>query len=130
MGSTTAESSPSALTELAVAAPAPPEVGEHAQRRIRARDVEVDLDAHIVRVADRAVVMTALELRLTAYLVANAGRVVPRAELADHGWGAQGAPKKALEVYMTRIRRRLGPDPSGRAYVRTVRTIGYIFDDR
>ena len=99
-----------------------------ATARVRARDVEVDLAAHLVRVGDRAVVMTALELRLLAFLVSNAGRVVTKAELSREGWGEAGAPVKAIEVYISRIRRRIDPDPAGTAYIRTVRSVGYIFD--
>lgn len=95
---------------------------------VQARDVEVDLGAHLVRVRDRTEAMTGLELRLAALLVANAGRVVTRAEISEHGWGEAGAPYKAIEVYMSRIRRRIGADSTGSRYIRTVRSVGYIFD--
>jgi DNA-binding response OmpR family regulator len=109
------------LVPLAAGGAEPPSV-------VRARDVEVDLAAHLVKVGDRPVVLTALELRLAALLVANAGRVVTREELVRHGWGDAGAPKKAIEVYLSRIRRRIDPDPTRSTYIRTVRRVGYIFD--
>lgn len=129
MASTLTASSPPSLAEQNGAGGTVPMMAHLPRRGVRARDVEVDLDAHLVRVRERSVVMTALELRLCSLLVANAGRVLTRAELAQCGWGDHTPPKKALDVYMSRIRRRLGPDREGRPYIRTVRSIGYIFDE-
>ncbi|MDA8282014.1 MAG: winged helix-turn-helix domain-containing protein [Actinomycetota bacterium] len=92
-----------------------------------AQDVVVDLDAHLVRVGDRVVVMPHKELWLLAALVGSAGKVVARSQLSRDVWGS-GAPSKSLDVHIRRLRRRIEPDPSRPRYIRTVRGFGYIFD--
>ncbi len=93
-----------------------------------AQDVVVDLDAHLVRVGDRVVVMPHKELRLLAALVGSAGKVVARSQLSHDVWGSGATPSKSLDVHIRRLRRRIKPDPSRPRYIRTVRGFGYIFD--
>ena len=93
-----------------------------------AQDVVVDLDAHLVRVGDRVVVMPHKELRLLAALVGSAGKVVARSQLTNDIWGPGVAPSKSLDVHIRRLRRHIEPDPSRPRYIRTVRGFGYIFD--
>ena len=93
-----------------------------------AQDVVVDLDAHLVRVGDRGVVMPHKELRLLAALVGSAGKVVTRSQLSHDVWGSGATPSKSLDVHIRRLRRRIEPDPSRPRYIRTVRGFGYIFD--
>ena len=93
-----------------------------------AQDVVVDLDAHLVRVGDRVVVMPHKELRLLAALVGSAGKVVARSQLSHDVWGSGATPSKSLDVHIRRLRRRIEPDPSRPRYIRTVRGFGYIFD--
>ena len=93
-----------------------------------AQDVVVDLDAHLVRVGDRVVVMPHKELRLLAALVGSAGKVVARSQLSHDVWGSGATPSKSLDVHIRRLRRRIEPDPSRPRYIRTVRGFGYIFN--
>jgi DNA-binding response OmpR family regulator len=93
-----------------------------------AQDVVVDLDAHLVPVGERVLVIPPKELRLLAALMGSAGTVVARSQLSRAVWGRGAAPTKALDVFIRRLRRRIEPDPSRPRYIRTVRGVGYIFD--
>lgn len=93
-----------------------------------AQDVVVDLNAHLVRVGDRVVVLPPKELRLLALLVDSAGTVVSRSDISNEVWGSGPFPEKSLEVHIRRLRERIEPDPSHPRYIRTVRGFGYIFD--
>jgi DNA-binding response OmpR family regulator len=95
--------------------------------RYRTGDLEVDLARHAVRVADREVVLSVLELRLLAALLAADGRILSRDQLLDaiHGVGEADVTDRAIDVYVKRLREKLGDDPAAPRYVATVRGAGY-----
>lgn len=108
-----------------------PSVGGHRDDRpatLCARDVVVDLDARLVVVGGRVLIVPRKELDILAVLVGAAGRIVARQELIDQVWEHHQAPAKSLDVHIRRLRRRIEPDPHRPRYIRTVRGFGYVFD--
>jgi len=93
----------------------------------RLGDLEVDLARHAVREADREVVLSVLELRLLVALLAADGRILSRDQLLDaiHGVGEADVTDRAIDVYVKRLREKLGDDPASPRYVATVRGAGY-----
>ena len=84
----------------------------------------VTLDARQMRasVDGAAVNLTPLEYRALAFLMYNAGRVVPPHELGDHVYGVDGLREaNTLEVLIGRLRRKLGTP-----LIETRRGYGYI----
>jgi two-component system phosphate regulon response regulator PhoB len=69
--------------------------------------------------------LTYLEFELLVVLATRAGRVQERGALVAHAW-AQPPPEsgRALDMHITRMRRKLGPCGE---YVRSVRGVGYRF---
>ncbi|MGI9464414.1 MAG: response regulator transcription factor [Aestuariivirgaceae bacterium] len=86
----------------------------------------VTLDARQMRVTvdGMRIHLTPLEYRALAYLLYNAGRVVPPHELNDHVYGI-GADRgnNTLEVLIGRLRRKLGA-----TLIETRRGFGYVVD--
>jgi two-component system, OmpR family, response regulator len=80
--------------------------------------LEIDLDGHCAALEGRRLDLTALELQLLAYLVANRDRVVSRPELRDR-LGLAGA--RTVDVMLCSLRRELGP-----GFVHNVRKRGWI----
>jgi len=95
--------------------------------RYRTGDLEVDLARHAVRVAGRDIVLSVLELRLLAALLAADGRILSRDQLLDaiHGVGEADVTDRAIDVYVKRLREKLGDDPAAPRFVATVRGAGY-----
>jgi DNA-binding response OmpR family regulator len=95
--------------------------------RYRSGDLEVDLARHAVRLAGREVVLSLLELRLLAALLAADGRILSRDQLLDaiHGVGEADVTDRAIDVYVKRLREKLGDDPAAPRFVATVRGAGY-----
>ena len=94
--------------------------GAAAARR-RFGEVEVDLAARSVRLAGRAVDLTAREWAVLEALVLRAGRIVPKGELEKLMLGFESElSSNALEVHVSALRRKLG-----RELVETVRGLGY-----
>ena len=84
----------------------------------------VTLDARQMRasVDGAAINLTPLEYRALAFLMYNAGRVVPPHELGDHVYGVDGLREaNTLEVLIGRLRRKLGTP-----LIETRRGYGYI----
>ncbi|MES2210045.1 MAG: response regulator transcription factor [Chloroflexota bacterium] len=90
-------------------------------------DLEVDVARHAVRVAGREASLSLLELRLLTALLAADGRILSRDQLLDaiHGVGEAEATDRAIDVYVKRLREKLGDDPAAPRYVATVRGAGY-----
>lgn len=90
-------------------------------------DLVVDPGRHATTVAGREVALSALELRLLATLLEADGRVLSRDRLLDalYGHGEGDVSDRAIDVYVKRIREKLGDDPDAPRYVATVRGAGY-----
>ncbi|WP_298800450.1 winged helix-turn-helix domain-containing protein [uncultured Pseudonocardia sp.] len=90
--------------------------------------MELELDAHQVRVAGSVSRLPRREFQLLHMLMDNAGRIVDRRELLDTLWGAGHEDAHgSIEVHINRLRRRLRT-PGHPERIRTVRGLGYIFD--
>jgi DNA-binding response OmpR family regulator len=98
-----------------------------AATRYRLADLEVDVARHAVRAGGRDVVLSILELRLLVALLASDGRILSRDQLLDaiHGVGEADVTDRAIDVYVKRLREKLGDDPTTPRYVATVRGAGY-----
>ncbi|HSO28355.1 MAG TPA: response regulator transcription factor [Candidatus Sulfomarinibacteraceae bacterium] len=95
--------------------------------RYRLGDLEVDVARHAVRAGGREVALSVLELRLLVALLAADGRILSRDQLLDaiHGVGEADVADRAIDVYVKRLREKLGDDPGSPRYVATVRGAGY-----
>jgi two-component system phosphate regulon response regulator OmpR len=77
---------------------------------------------------DAPVRLTATEAALMRLLAARPGEAVPRARLVEAlGGGDDGqATERAVDVQVTRLRRKIEPDPKQPRYLQTVRGAGYM----
>ncbi|QCB43670.1 response regulator [Sphingomonas sp. PAMC26645] len=75
-----------------------------------------------------AVALTSGEFDLLHAFVAHPRRVVTRDQLLDWTRGRRATPfDRAIDVQLSRLRRKLGDDPRDPAMIRTVRGDGYLF---
>ena len=89
-------------------------------------DLILNTAAQTLRRGDRDIPLTAKEYALLEYLIRNAGRVVGRAEIAEHVWDESFDPfSNLIEVYVNRLRRKLGDD-GGKPLLQTRRGSGYV----
>jgi two-component system alkaline phosphatase synthesis response regulator PhoP len=101
----------------------PPSVG---QAVVRIGELVVDRPRHEVTVADRSVVLTALEFAIVEALVRDPGIVLTRQQLLDTVWGTDFVgDDHVLEVHVGNLRRKLGDGPANQGYIETVRGVGY-----
>lgn len=100
--------------------------GELRPEKIAIADLVLDTGAQTAKRAGRQVVLTAKEYALLEYLARNAGRVVRRAEIAEHVWDETFDPfSNLIEVYINRLRRKIDAN-SAKPLVHTRRGVGYV----
>jgi DNA-binding response OmpR family regulator len=89
-------------------------------------DLMLDTAGQSAMRAGRPIALTHKEYALLEYLVRNAGRVVSRADIAEHVWDETFDPfSNLIEVYINRLRRKI--DPDGKAeLLETRRGAGYL----
>ena len=89
----------------------------------------LDLDAHVLRDDDGAEhPLTASEFNLLKAFAENPRRVLSRERLLDLANARDpDAFDRAIDVRVTRIRRKVEPDPGEPRIIRTVRGAGYMF---
>jgi two-component system, OmpR family, phosphate regulon response regulator PhoB len=91
-------------------------------------DVTMDLAAHRVSRAGKAVHLGPTEFRLLRHLLRYPGRVFSREQLLDAVWGHDVyVEARTVDVHIRRLRKALNSDSVG-DIVRTVRSAGYAID--
>jgi len=109
-----------------------PETAPAANSRVSSRvvlgDVEMDKGTRSVRRAGSDVDLTALEFNLLELLLRMAGQVVTRERVAAAILGRQFSPfDRSIDVHVSKLRRKLGPQASGQERIKSIRSVGYIY---
>ncbi len=101
--------------------------GELRPPNILVGDLVVDTAAQNVTRSGRRISLTTKEYALVEFMARNAGRVVGRAEIAEHVWDESFDPfSNLIEVYVNRVRRKIDAD-SKAPLLHTRRGAGYFF---
>jgi len=97
---------------------------------LRGAGVQVDIDAHEVRVDGRQVELRPKEFDLLESLMRRKNRLATREALIDDVWGpSYFGDTKTLDVHIKRIRQKIEETPAKPNRVVTVRGLGYKFMD-
>jgi len=93
-------------------------------------DCEVDFDRGEVRRSGRPLDLTALEFRLLETFVRRRGRVLSREQLIDAAWGlGTFVTERVVDTHILNLRKKIEPVPAKPRYIRSVRGMGYRFED-
>ena len=97
--------------------------------RLCAGDIDLDRETQRVRRGERDIRLGPTEFRLLEHLLEKPGRVFSRAQLLDRIWGQTAEiDERTVDVHVGRLRKRLSKGRE-RDPIRTVRNIGYAFDE-
>ncbi len=103
--------------------------GDVRPNNITIADLVIDTAAHRVTRGGSDIALTAKEYALLEYLAREQGKVVGRAEIAEHVWDESfDAFSNLIEVYIKRLRKKMD-DGFSRQLIHTRRGAGYILDD-
>jgi two-component system, OmpR family, response regulator len=84
-------------------------------------DIELSPASGTVTVAGKPVELTAQEFRILNYFMHRTGRIISQTELLDHLYSLETErDPNTVEVYVARLRRKLGRDA-----IKTLRGLGY-----
>jgi two-component system, OmpR family, response regulator len=87
-------------------------------------DLEMDDDAHTVRRAGEPIDLSPTEYKLLRFLLANAGRVLSRAQILDHVWEYDfGGNTSVVDTYISYLRKKV--DRFDPPLIHTIRGVGY-----
>jgi two-component system OmpR family response regulator len=87
-------------------------------------DLVMDDDAHQVWRGGELIELSPTEYKLLRYLLANAGKVLSKAQILDHVWEYDfGGEATVVETYISYLRKKV--DRHGLPLIQTVRGIGY-----
>ncbi|MGD2161937.1 MAG: response regulator, partial [Anaerolineales bacterium] len=96
--------------------------------QISSGGILIDFDSQEVWSHGKHVELTPTEFNLFAYLTRNEGRVLTYDQLLDHLYGSDKAHKRHdLFVHISRLRKKLEPDPDEPRYILTRWGVGYMF---
>jgi len=88
--------------------------------------VKIDAEKREAMMHGTPIDLTAREFDLLAYLVANAGKVIPREDIMDAVWGGQrSTDSNVIEVFVCHIRNKIGDHDN--KIIQTIRGVGYFF---
>jgi two-component system OmpR family response regulator len=88
-------------------------------------DLKIDEATFEARRAGIRLDLTRTEFKLLSYLVRNAGRLLSKTQILDYVWNDRyGGSDNVVEVYVSYLRKKLGPGPH---LIHTVRGVGYVF---
>lgn len=89
--------------------------------------IDID-DRALLNPAGETIILSAGEFTLLVAFVRRPRRVLSRDQLLDLTRGDASAPvDRAIDVQLSRLRRKLGDDPREPALIKTVRGDGYLF---
>lgn len=95
-------------------------------RRLRHRDLVVDLDEHRAHLSGDEVSLTPTEFRLLAYLVEHAGQLVTHRQVLGAVWGAgYDRDVHLLRMTIRNLRLKLEAVAPGSSYIATEYGLGY-----
>ena len=94
---------------------------------LRDGDLQVDLTAHHVRLAEEPLALTMREYDLLVFLLRHPGQAFDRATLLREVWGWTFADHSTVTVHVRRLREKLERDPRMPERVLTVFGVGYRY---
>jgi DNA-binding response OmpR family regulator len=96
---------------------------------LRVADLEIDRDAHTVKISGQGVELTPTEFNLLAALASQPGRAFTRLQLSEAALGnAYEGYDRTIDAHIKNLRAKIEPNPKSPRYVETVFGVGYRFN--
>jgi DNA-binding response OmpR family regulator len=92
--------------------------------KLQIEDLVVDTLAHEIYRGDKEINLTSKEYRILEYLMRNQGVICSRTMLNEHIWGFNYVKSNIIDVYMTRLRKKIDSH-FDKPLIYTVYGVGY-----
>ena len=91
-------------------------------------DLRIDVEGYRATLAGRDLSLTVIEFALLRELALASGRALSRETLLDRVRGRDfDLFDRSIDVHISHLRHKLGDDPQRPRFIRTVRSVGYMF---
>lgn len=98
------------------------------QNLIAVDDLELNQGSRTLLKSGDPVELTSTEFSILATLLQNRGEVVSKRDLYVSALGREPVPHdRSVDMHVSNLRRKLGPDPRGDNRIETIRGIGYQY---
>jgi two-component system alkaline phosphatase synthesis response regulator PhoP len=98
--------------------------------QLRMGDLKIDQKAMRAYRGEQRIDLTSREVAILAALYERRGQAVSRDELFDLCWGRDYMPNsRALDQYVSALRKKIEVDPASPHIIRTVHGVGYRYDE-
>lgn len=95
---------------------------------LRYGELSLDLNSYAASLAGRHLALTSVEFGLLRELMLARGRVLTRDTLLDRVRGKEFELfDRSIDVHISHLRQKLGDDAANPSFIRTVRSVGYLF---
>lgn len=102
--------------------------GQIADALLQLDELSIDIDQHQVFRDGQALELTITEFNILSVLAREAGKVVEKNRLAEQSLQRSLTLfDRSLDMHLSNLRKKLGPNRLGEARIRTVRGIGYMY---
>ncbi len=93
-------------------------------------DIEIDRERYTVTIRGKSVKLSATEFKLLLFLAERRGKVFSRGQLLDAVWRDEAfVEPRTVDVHIRRLRSNIEADPAEPRYIKTMRGIGYLFNE-
>ena len=91
---------------------------------------EVNFQTLIFRTPKGSYQLTQNEAMVIRYLIDNKGKIVSRKELLENVWHVSPEIEtRTVDNFISRLRKYCEADPSNPKYIKSIRSVGYIFEE-
>jgi len=101
------------------------------EKILKIGELEIDRERYTVSIKGTPVKLSATEFKLLLFLAERKGKVFSRGQLLDAVWRDEAfVEPRTVDVHIRRLRSQIEGDPSHPKYIKTLRGIGYLFDEK
>jgi phosphate regulon transcriptional regulator PhoB len=101
------------------------------EKTLKIGDLDIDKERYSVSIKGKPIKLSATEFKLLLFLAERRGKVFSRDQLLDAVWRDEAfVEPRTVDVHIRRLRAQIEGDPAHPRYIRTMRGIGYSFNDK
>lgn len=100
--------------------------------RISTNGILINEKKQTVKVDEKEIQLTSLELKFLLYLVVNQNQVISKEQMLRHIWDSEGkfVDDNIVSVYIRRLRKKLEKDANHPQYIITMHGLGYMWKEK
>lgn len=102
---------------------------QNADSIIKIGDLELDLEKFVLKKKEDAIVLTSTEIKILAKFMKNPNRIYTKAQLYKCVNDESLIDENTVIVHISNLRAKIEDEPAKPRYIKTVRGLGYKFED-